>query len=68
MTQTYFATISSTQAFNGNSGPGYVEIQAGNEGEARLLIAQATSNRWAFMYHALDDVHPLDRIKLGELP
>lgn len=65
--KTYYATISSNQSFNGKPGYGYVEIHAKDEWEAREKIHNATDRKWAFMYKSLDDVHPLDRIKLGEL-
>lgn len=65
--KTYFATLSTNQSFNGSLGPGYVEITAESEKEARDKIQHATSGRWSFMYHSLEAVHPLDQIKLGDL-
>jgi hypothetical protein len=65
--KTFYATLSDNHNFNGKPGGGYVEIKAENIMEAREKIHQATDGRWAFMYDALEKVHPLDRIKLGDL-
>lgn len=58
----YYATLSVSQG-----GPGYYEIHAETEMDARKLISEHTGNRWAFMYEKLEDMHQHDRIKLGEL-
>lgn len=65
--RTFYATIGYGQSFNGQDGVGYVEIQADDEMQARHKIAAATDNRWAFMYKDFEELHPMDRTKLGEL-
>lgn len=56
----FFATIASNQG-----GPGYIEIHAIDEADARSLISVYTNGRWAFMYNSLDEIHISDRKCLG---
>ena len=55
MSRFYF-TLSSNQG-----GPGCVEIEAENYGEARNIMNEEWGPRWAFQYESYEEVHPLDQ-------
>ena len=60
--QTYYVTVAS----NMPDGPGYYEIHAPSEGDAReAAFSRLPDGRWSFLYRSLDAIHPLDRIRLG---
>lgn len=61
MSNTYYATFGSGQVGH----PGYLEVEADDEEEARERVQKATHGRWGFLYTSLDDVHPNDQIFRG---
>ena len=59
----FFITTSANQP----TGAGYFEVHEDDSEKARKLVFELIGPQWAFMYNSLEDVHPLDRIKLGEM-
>lgn len=53
---------------NGQPGfPGYYVCFAENESEARMKTNKELNGRWCGMYECLEDIHPFDRIYLGDI-
>lgn len=61
--KTYFVTLGCGQPFS----PGYFEIEAETEIEAREIAFERLKNRYCGLYFQLEDIHELDRIYRGTL-
>ena len=59
----FYATI----AANMDPGSGYYEVHADDYEEALKLTFAARGDKWCFLYMSLEDMHELDRTKLGEI-
>ncbi len=49
-------------------GPGYRVVEADTEREARDMAFQKFGTAFAFIYHDVGDIHPLDLIDLDRIP
>lgn len=61
--KTYFVTLGFGQPFS----PGYFEVKAETENEARVIANERLDRRWCGIYFSLDEVHELDRVYRGTL-
>lgn len=58
---TYYVTTAS----NHPNGPGYWEVKASSELQARAATFEALGNKWSFMYDSFADIHILDTKRHG---
>ena len=48
-------------------GPGYIEIEAESESEARETMVELYGTKWCTSYNDYNKLHELDRVKRGHL-
>ena len=58
----YYMTLAKS-----HGGPGYILVNADDISKAREKMFSQYGDKWSFSYNSLDEVHPNDRIFLGEI-